>query len=70
MMDVTVYFHDDDHDDPDPEDEEKLTCLMRDFADWIYARLEAEDTWLNSDEYIDEQLNDDEHEFEESGTLI
>lgn len=38
------------------------------FADWIYAQLEAEDEYLNSDECIDEQLTDDE--FDEDGVMI
>ncbi len=70
MMDVTVCFADDDTDDPEPEDVEQLTQLMRDFADWIYSRLEAEHDYLTSDEHIDEVLTDYDNEFEESGALL
>lgn len=70
MMDVTVCFADDDTDDPEPENIEQLTRLMRDFADWIYAQLEAEYNYLTSDEHIDEALLDGDDEFEESGALI
>lgn len=48
--------------------EEALTALLRRFADWIYAQLEAEDEYLNSDECIDELLAD--NEFDEDGTVI
>ena len=70
MMDVTVYFDDDDADDPESSDVEQLTQLMRGFADWIYSQLEAEHDYLNSDEYIDEALLDGDNEFEESGELV
>lgn len=70
MMDVTVYFDDDDADDPESSDVEQLTQLMRDFADWIYSQLEAEHDYLTSDEYIDENLLDGDNEFDELGTLI
>ena len=70
MMEVTVYFDVDDTDDPEPEDVEQLTQLMRDFADWIYSQLEAEHNYLTSDEHIDEALLDGDNEFEESGELV
>lgn len=57
-------------DSPDPEIAEELQQLMRDFADWIYARLEDEYDYLNSNEYIDEALLDGDNEFEESGELV
>ena len=57
-------------DSPDPEIAEELQQLIRDFADWIYARLEDEYDWLNSNEHIDEALLDGDNEFEELGTLI
>lgn len=57
-------------DSPDPEIAEELQQLIRDFADWIYARLEDEYDWLNSNEHIDEALLDGDNEFEESGALV
>ena len=57
-------------DSPDPEISEELQQLIRDFADWIYARLEDEYDWLNSNEHIDEALLDGDNEFEESGELV
>jgi hypothetical protein len=43
---------------------------MRDFADWIYDRLEAEYEYLISDEYVDEYLNDSDNMYDESGAII
>lgn len=45
-----------------------VTTLLRRFADWIYAQLEAEDEYLNSDEHVDECLADDE--FDEDGDVV
>ncbi len=69
-MNVSVFFVDDDTTDPDLEDAEELTRLMRSFADWIYSQLEAENDYLMSDEYIDEILSEDDCEFDEFGALI
>jgi hypothetical protein len=46
----------------------EVTLLMRDFADWIYERLEQEHDYLLSDETVDEQLAD--ANFDEDGTII
>lgn len=48
--------------------ENELLRLMRAFADWIYAQLQAEHDYLTSDECIDESF--DGEEFDESGALI
>ncbi len=50
--------------------DQTMTRLMRSFADWIYKQLEDEDTWLNSDECIDERLNESDDEFEEDGSVV
>lgn len=42
--------------------------LMRDFADWIYERLEEEYDYLTSDENVDSMLA--EHEFDEDGDFV
>ena len=47
-----------------------MTRLMRSFADWIYKQLEDEDDWLNSDECIDERLNESDDEFDEDGSVV
>lgn len=49
------------------DDEESLKQLMRDFADWIYSRLEKEYDYLTSDEAVAESLRANEVEFTEDG---
>lgn len=51
-------------------DEKKFQRLMSDFADWIYARLEDENDYLYSDEYVDERLSENDCVFDESGVMI
>lgn len=40
---------------------------MREFADWIYSRLEAEYEYQNADEQVDESIRINEYEFAEDG---
>ena len=65
-MDIEVE-HDDDRyrDIGDAEDEVK--GALRDFADWIYERLEDEHDWLTSDEQVDESIIANEYTFDEDG---
>ena len=42
--------------------------LMRDFADWIYERLEEEHDYYWSDEYVEERLSDES--FDEDGAVV
>ena len=51
----------------DGQYEDVKECL-RDFADWIYKRLEEEWDYQNSDEVINENIRTNEYEFEEDGT--
>lgn len=51
-------------------DEEVFARLMEDFASWIYKQLEAENDYLYSDEYVDEQLSEKDCMFDESGVII
>jgi hypothetical protein len=51
-------------------DEKAFAQLMQDFADWIYARLEDENDYLYSDEYVDERLSENDCVFDESGVMI
>ena len=44
---------------------EGIEEALRDYARWIYKSLEAEYEYLNSDEYIDEHLHDEEYENEQ-----
>lgn len=48
--------------------EDGIKQALRDFMDWIYARLEAEYDYLNSDKAIEEAIEANECEFLESGT--
>lgn len=49
--------------------EEKLTQLLRDFADWIYQKLEKEYEWRNADEQVDESIICNDYEFDEDGNF-
>lgn len=49
----------------DPE--EAISQALRDFANWIYRRLESEYEYLNSDEAVDESIRANEYEFTEDG---
>jgi hypothetical protein len=56
--------------DVSSDDADDITDLMRDFADWIYKRLESEYEWRMSDECIDENIQANDCEFTESGELV
>ena len=63
------YVDNDGRDEPAIQaEEESITKLMRDFADWIYNQLETEHDYLTSDEVVDEQLA--EEKFDEAGAVI
>ena len=51
-------------------DEDDFKQLMENFASWIYKQLEAENDYLYSDEYVDEQLSEKDCVFDEDGTII
>jgi hypothetical protein len=63
-MDIEV-----DSDHPRDFDAEPIRKCMRDFADWIYERLEEEYDYLNSDEAVDESITANDYEFTKSGEL-
>lgn len=48
--------------------ENELTPIFREFADWIYTRLEQEYEYLTSDEVVAESLVDET--FDEDGSII
>lgn len=70
-MDIDVY--DDAEDDLGDVPAEALNRrneiveLMRDFARWMYHRLEADHDYLNSDEAVDEAIEANEYLFDEEG---
>lgn len=49
------------------EDEDGIAECLRDFARWIYRRLEEEHDYLLSDEAVDESIRANEYEFDEDG---
>lgn len=49
------------------DDEQALTRLMRDFADWIYRQLEAEYDYRCSDEQIDDSMDANQYTFDING---
>lgn len=53
--------------DVSADTEESLRDTLRSFADWIYAQLECEYSWLMSDEQVDESMRANEYEFDEDG---
>jgi hypothetical protein len=65
MMSVDVYRLDEKRIDENTE--EALTELLRDFADWIYSQLNKEYDYVQSDDYVDENITANEYEFTEEG---
>lgn len=67
-MAVEVWDRDDEYRDIG-EAEETVRQALRDFADWIYSQLEAQNDWLSSDESIDENIRANEYEFTSEGDI-
>lgn len=70
-MNIELDAWDDDRSDDNEvytEAEVTVTQLMKDFADWIYKRLEEENDYLMSDDVVDQALDDDL--FDEDGCMI
>lgn len=55
--------------DVSADQHDAIEQALRDFADWIYARLEAEYDYLTSEEAIAESLRANEMEFHETGAI-
>jgi hypothetical protein len=49
------------------DEEETILEAMRDFANWIYAGIEADWNWMLEDEQVDEGMRANEYEFDEDG---
>lgn len=49
--------------------EDEVTQLLRDFADWIYVRLEEEYEYQSSDECVKETCHANGYEFYEDGSI-
>ncbi|MFK5282401.1 hypothetical protein ACI3PL_22855, partial [Lacticaseibacillus paracasei] len=68
-MNVGVYHRDDRYRDITEADED-ITTLLRNFAEWIYSRLESEYRYQVSDNTIIEYFNETDCEFTENGKAI
>lgn len=51
------------------EDDLELQSIMRAFADWMYRQLEDQYNWYFSDEYVDEQIMNEDLNFNQDGSL-
>ena len=51
-------------------DDETIRQLMKDFADWMYDRLEKEYEHIMSDEYVDDCIRINEYTFTENGDIF
>lgn len=51
------------------DDEEEVIQCLRDFADWVYSRLNAEWDYIMSDENVDEAIAINGYEFDASGRI-
>lgn len=69
-MNVEVDFHEDVELSQMGGIDADLTQLLRDFADWIYERLEAENDYMYSEEYIAEGFEANDNKFDEDGVMI
>ena len=67
-MSVDVSHYDDEYRDLGSAEDE-ITQLMRDFADWIYKRLEEEYEYQTSDEVVAETCEANGYEFYEDGSI-
>ena len=66
-MGAEVY--DADGNEIDADVSESFLEIMRDFAQWIYDKLEADYDYRMSNEVVDDSIEANEYEFEEDGTF-
>jgi len=59
----------DDGQDVNEEQYATIKQAMRDFADWIYKQLQAQDDWQRKDENVDEAITANDYEFTENGKM-
>jgi hypothetical protein len=63
-IDVT---NDRDNDWYDAVTEKEIGEMMVSLADWLYSQLDDQNDYINSDEYVDEQITANEYMFDEEG---
>lgn len=67
-MNINVDMHEDISSQIFNEVEEGIIECMRNFANWIYYRLQKEYEWLNSDEQVDDAIMCNEYLFTKDGS--
>jgi len=50
-----------------PASFDEVKQLLRDFADWIFEKIQAQSEYLHSEEAIDETMECNDYEFDENG---
>lgn len=65
--DVEVYHNEDRYHRDIGEAEDEIKEALRDFMDWIYKQLDSQNDYINSNEYIDENIIANEYEFTQDG---
>lgn len=68
-MKVQIWNNQDCYDCINNQDDQELTQLFRDFANWIYSQLEEHYNYLTDEKTIREWLRDQDHEFLENGEI-
>jgi hypothetical protein len=69
-MEVQVFNLKDEYRPVSKDVEEDVIEALRDFARWIYKRLEQEYEYQLADEQIDDALSVNEYEFDEHGDRV
>ena len=64
-----AYRNSDNYQDATSDAQDTLTDCARDLCHWLYASLEREYDWLNSDEQVDESIRCNEYEFTVTGEI-
>lgn len=64
---IDVDTTDDYDEDESNSDVDTIATLMRDLMRWLYKRLDEQNDYVSSDEYIDDQIEANEYMFDEDG---
>lgn len=67
-MNVDIHYGENDDCQIDFPSNNAVSKIMHNFADWIYASLEADHNYMYSDEYVDQYLA--EETFDKDGDII
>lgn len=69
-VDIEISLGDDDFDDYEIPECEQIKTALKDLMRWMYARLDEDNDYLNSDECIDEAITCNEYEFDGDGGIV